>query len=128
VRNNLLAIQKDLIVLMGELCVQPEDLPRYTKDGHSVVTPEMTATLDALVREIEAQNINFKGWATPGATAASAALDVARTICRRAERRVCSLKDTSELKNAEIVIYLNRLSDLLWLFARWVETQSRSGK
>jgi cob(I)alamin adenosyltransferase len=55
-------------------------------------------------------------------------LDLARTICRRAERRVCGLKETGELKNAEIVIYLNRLSDLLWLFARWVETQSGSGK
>ena len=126
VRGNLLVIQKDLIVLMGEVGVAAEDLPRYIKDGYSVVTPEMTAKLDALVREIEAQNINFKGWATPGATTASAALDVARTICRRAERRVCGLKETGELKNAEIVIYLNRLSDLLWLFARWVETKSSS--
>jgi cob(I)alamin adenosyltransferase len=124
VRNNLLVIQKDLIVLMGELCVQPEDLPRYVKDGYSLVTPAMTATLDVLVREIEAQNISFKGWATPGATAASAALDMARTICRRAERRVCGLKETGELRNAEILIYLNRLSDLLWLFARWVETKA----
>jgi cob(I)alamin adenosyltransferase len=124
VGDNLLAIQKDLIVLMGELCVQPEDLPRYVKDGHLLVTPAMTATLDALVREIEAQNISFKGWATPGATPQSAALDLARTICRRAERRICGLKETGELKNAEIIIYLNRLSDLLWLFARWVETKA----
>jgi cob(I)alamin adenosyltransferase len=124
VRNNLLVIQKDLIVLMGELCVQPEDLPRYVKDGYSLIKPEMTAKLDTLVREIEGQNVSFKGWATPGATPPSAALDVARTICRRAERRVCGLKETGELKNAEIIIYLNRLSDLLWLFARWVETKA----
>jgi cob(I)alamin adenosyltransferase len=123
VRNNLLVIQKDLIVLMGELCVQPEDLPRYVKDGYSLVTPVMTATLDALVGEIEEQN-SFKGWATPGATPPGAALDLARTICRRAERRVCALKEAGELKNAEIIIYLNRLSDLLWLFARWVETKA----
>ena len=123
-RDNLLAIQKDLIVLMGEIGVATEDLPRYTKDGYSLITSEMTAKLDTLIREIEAQGVNFKGWATPGATAASAALDMARTICRRAERRVCGLKETGELKNAEIVIYLNRLSDLLWLFARWVETKS----
>jgi cob(I)alamin adenosyltransferase len=51
-------------------------------------------------------------------------LDLARTICRRAERRVCALKETGELKNAEIVIYLNRLGDLLWLFARRVETKA----
>ena len=123
VRSNLLAVQKDLIVLMGELCVQPVDLHRYTGDGYLPVTPDMTAKLDVLVKEIEAQNISFKGWATPGAAAHSAALDVARTVCRRAERRVCELKFTDELRNQEIVLYLNRLSDLLWLFARWVESQ-----
>jgi cob(I)alamin adenosyltransferase len=128
VRGNLLAIQKDLVVLMGETGVATEDMPRYAKDGYPVVRPEMTAKLDALVREMEAQKIDFKGWATPGETPNAAMLDAARTICRRAERRVCALKESGELRNAEIVIYLNRLGDLLWLFARWVETQSGSGK
>jgi cob(I)alamin adenosyltransferase len=86
----------------------------------------MTAQLDALVKEIESQNVSFKGWATPGATLNSAALDVARTTCRRAERAVCALRDAGDLPNAEILIFLNRLSDLLWLFARWVETKSGS--
>jgi cob(I)alamin adenosyltransferase len=126
IRENLLAIQKDLVVLMGELAVLPEDLSRYAKDGYSVVAPEMTSKLEALVREIEAQNVSFKGWATPGATMNSAALDVARTICRRAERRVCALRETGELQNAGIVIYLNRLSDLLWLMARRVESKGDS--
>ncbi len=120
--ENLLWIQKSLVDLMGELGVTLEDLPRYLKDGYSFVTPAMTAKLDALVQEIEAQKVSFKGWATPGATKNSAALDLARTICRRAERRVCALQEMGELKNAEIIIYLNRLSDLLWLFARRVET------
>lgn len=124
ISENLLAIQKDLIVLMGELGVQPEDLNRYFGDGYLPVTPEMTAQLEKLVKEIEAQNVSFKGWATPGATKSSAALDMARTICRRAERRVCELKFTGEVRNNEIVIYLNRLSDLLWLMARWIETKS----
>ena len=123
VRNCLLTVQKDLIVLMGELCVQPEDLNRYTTDGYFLVTPEMTAKLDVWVKEIEAQQVSFKGWATPGATVPAAALDVARTIARRAERRVCDLKFTGELRNAEIILYLNRLSDLLWLLARWTESQ-----
>ena len=124
VRENLLAIQKDLVVLMGELSVQPEDLERYLKDGYPAVTPGMTAKLDALVHEIEAQKVSFKGWATPGAAKDSATLDVARTVCRRAERRVCALHETGGLKNGEVIIYLNRLSDLLWLFARWVETEA----
>jgi cob(I)alamin adenosyltransferase len=124
VRDNLLAIQKDLIVLMGEVGVAAEDLPRYTKDGYLLITPAMTAKLDALVCEIETQNVSLKGWATPGATPSSAALDLARTICRRAERRVCALKEAGELKNPEIIIYLNRLSDLLWLFARRVDAKA----
>ncbi|MGH7994679.1 MAG: cob(I)yrinic acid a,c-diamide adenosyltransferase [Limisphaerales bacterium] len=128
VRENLFAIQQDLVVLMGELCVQPEDLQRYLKDGYSSVTPGMTARLDALVREIEAQSTNPKGWAMPGATKGSAPLDVARTVCRRAERRACALQEADALKNAEIVVYLNRLSDLLWLFARWVETKAGLAK
>jgi cob(I)alamin adenosyltransferase len=127
VARNLPVIQKDLIVLMGELGVLPEDLQRYVKDGYSLVTPAMTAPLDALVKEIESQNVTFKGWATPGATVHSAALDVARTVCRRAERRVCELKESGGQANSEIVIYLNRLSDLLWLFARWVETKADRG-
>jgi cob(I)alamin adenosyltransferase len=128
VRNNLLIIQKDLIVLMGELCVQPEDVSRYVRDGYSLVTPTMTAMLDVLVDEIEGQKVVPQGWAMPGATPSGATLDQARTICRRAERRVCALRDSGELKNGEIVIYLNRLSDLLWLFARWVELKPESGQ
>ncbi|HEY1718432.1 MAG TPA: cob(I)yrinic acid a,c-diamide adenosyltransferase [Verrucomicrobiae bacterium] len=123
VSDNLFAIQKDLVALMGEVGVATEDLPRYVKDGFKLVTTEMTAKLDALVKEIESQNVSFKGWATPGATHNSAALDVARTICRRAERRVCDLNESGGLKNGGIIIFLNRLSDLLWLFARRAETK-----
>ncbi len=124
VRENLLLIQKDLVVLMGELATQVEDLPRYVKDGYSIVSEKLTKKLDALVQQIESQKISFKGWATPGANLNSAALDVARTTCRRAERRVCALQETNQLQNPQIVIYLNRLSDTLWLFARWAEVQS----
>ena len=121
IADNILSIQKNLITLMGELDVLPEDLPRYAKDGFPLVTSDMTAQLEKLVAKIEAQKISFKGWATPGATQNAAALDVARTICRRAERRVCELSEAGQIKNREIIIYLNRLADLLWLFARWVE-------
>ena len=122
VGDSLLWIQKSLVDVMGEVGVLLEDLPRYTKDGYTLVTPELTAKLDALVKEIEAQKISFRGWATPGATQHSATLNLARSICRRAERRVYDLQSAGELRNGEILIFLNRLSDLLWLFARWVET------
>ena len=127
VRKHLLATQEELVILMGELATLPEDLARYVKDGFKLVTSEMTARLDSLVKEIETQKVSFKGWATPGGTVLSAALDVARTTCRRAERRVCALREAWQLGNDEIGIYLNRLSDALWLLARWVETQVTLG-
>jgi cob(I)alamin adenosyltransferase len=121
IRENLLAVQKQLVVLMGELATAVEDLPRYVTDGYTLTTPELTAKLDGLVSEIEAQNVAFQGWAMPGENASSAALDLARTICRRAERRVCELHENKQLRNQEIIVYLNRLSDVLWLMARWME-------
>lgn len=127
-RDNLVLIQRDLVTLMGELATAVEDLPRYVKDGYHLVTPAMTQKLEALVKEIEAQNVSFKGWATPGACANSAALDVARTVCRRAERRVCALQEADQLQNSEIIIYLNRLADLLWLLARWLEARGETPK
>ena len=123
VAAKLLVIQKDLVVLMGELATAVEDLPRYAKDGFLPVTPGLTTRLDGWVREIESQKITFDGWATPGASLSSAALDMARTVCRRAERRVCALQEAGQLQNPEIIIYLNRLADLLWLLARWTENQ-----
>jgi cob(I)alamin adenosyltransferase len=123
IRDNLLAVQKDLVTVMGELATGVDDLPRYVKDGHAPVTPALTGRLENLVQEIEAQDITYRGWATPGQTLNSAALDVARTTCRRAERRVCRLHESGDLRNPEILVYLNRLSDLLWLFARWVESR-----
>lgn len=120
VRENLLRIQKDLVVLMGELATAPEDLPRFLKDGFVQLSSEKTAQLEELVRQIEPQ-ISLKHWAMPGDSVPGAALDVARTICRRAERLICSLQPAGGPGNKEIIIYLNRLADLLWLLARWVE-------
>jgi cob(I)alamin adenosyltransferase len=118
------AVQADLVILMGELATLVEDLPRYAKDGFSLVTPALTEKLDRLVKEIESQSITFRDWATPGATVNSAALDVARTTCRCAERRVCALHEAKLLRNPEIIVYLNRLSDCLWLMARCVEART----
>jgi cob(I)alamin adenosyltransferase len=120
VRENLLRIQKDLIALMGELATASEDLPRYVKDGFPQLGADQTAKLEELVAQIEPK-ISLKDWAMPGDTLHGAALDSARVACRRAERRVCSLQDAGELGNTEIIVYLNRLADLLWLLARWVE-------
>jgi cob(I)alamin adenosyltransferase len=127
VRQELLPIQQTLITVMGELATLHEDLERYVKDGFQTVTPATRVRLEELIKEIEAQKVSFKGWATPGGTFKAAQLDMARTICRRAERRVQELLERDELKNPDILIYLNRLSDVLWLLARWVETRNMPG-
>ena len=123
IRDHLVSIQKDLVILMGELATLVEDLPRFVEAGFSLLTPELTAKLDEIVKQIEAQNLSPKDWAMPGSTVSSAALDFARTTCRHAERRVCALQESNQLQNPEIVVYLNRLSDTLWLLARWAEAE-----
>jgi cob(I)alamin adenosyltransferase len=126
--NRVLGIQKDLVVLMGELGVLTEDLQRYVQDGHSLVTPEMISRLEEWIRETEAAVGEARGWATPGANPKAATMDVARTVCRRAERRVCALQQDGQLRSGDLVVYLNRLSDFLWLLARRAERDTASTK
>ncbi|MCE0499191.1 MAG: cob(I)yrinic acid a,c-diamide adenosyltransferase [Methylacidiphilales bacterium] len=122
IQTALLVIQKELVALMGELAVAHEDRNRYANDKYPKMTLEMLHHLDGLVARIESEKITFEGWSTPGASVASAALDVARTVCRRAERLVSRLAALNKVDMLEIK-YLNRLSDLLWLMARYTETQ-----
>ena len=128
ITDPVFAVQNELVILMGELAVAPEDRERYITDGYKKVTAEMVDALTALIDDLEKNHqVSFKHWATPGYNAASAALDVARTVCRRSERRVIELLENSETVNAEIIRYLNRLSDLCWLYARYIETKAESG-
>lgn len=125
IAEHLLAIQKELITVMGELATAPEDLARYERDGYGLTTTAMVEHLTALINDLETNKlVNYKGWAIPGSTMISAALDVARTTCRRAERRVAVLGDEQAGVNPEILRYLNRLSDLCWLLARYAEHRS----
>jgi cob(I)alamin adenosyltransferase len=125
VADAVLSIQKELVTLMGELAVVPEDRQRYLDGGHHFVSTAMVDRLTGFVDDLEKNHhISYHGWATPGATAGSAALDVARTVCRRAEREIIALGETGVEVNPEIVRYLNRLSDLCWLWARWIETRA----
>lgn len=127
-RRRLEGVQRDLVRLMGELATSVEDLPRYLKEGRVPVSPALTASLDCWIGQLEAAKVAGKGWAMPGANTLSAAFDLARTVCRRAERRACALQEARQLHNPEIIVYLNRLSDLLWLLARQAEpTRKGSG-
>lgn len=122
IQKTVLAVQKELVVLMGELAVANDDRERYQRDGYQIVTAPMVDRLTAVVDDLEQNHhISFKHWATPGHTLDGAALDLARTICRRAERLVVGLADNAQYVNPETIRYLNRLSDVLWLFARYAE-------
>jgi cob(I)alamin adenosyltransferase len=121
-QKHLLETQKELVALMGELAVLDEDHERYQASPYPKFQEAMLSRLDHVVAEMESQSIRFEGWATPGANPRAAALDLARTICRRAERRLTSLKKSGHGIPEKSLQYLNRLSDALWLLARWEET------
>jgi cob(I)alamin adenosyltransferase len=109
---------------MGELAVADQDRIRYLKDGYQVVTDAMVDRLTEVVNDLEQNyHVDFKHWATPGYSLSSAALDLARTTCRRAERRVVELGDGTNYVNPASIRFLNRLSDILWLFARYIESK-----
>ena len=114
-------LQGYLVGLMGELAVLAEDLEKYRTSGHPSITEDEVKLLENLAREMEESGIVFDGWARPGAKGSrtGAQLDFARTVCRRAERRVLVLAE--ELPNTNMLLFLNRLSDLLWLYARHCE-------
>lgn len=120
VKVELPRIQKELVALMGGLAVAVEDRDRYAQDKFLKLTPEMLAGLDELVARMEGLKISFDGWATPGTNLSSASLDVARTVCRRAERTVTQLVSAGTADELALR-YLNRLSDVLWLMARLAE-------
>ena len=123
VTDAVLAIQNELVLLMGELAVLPEDRERYTAGGFTFLGKGHVDVLTERIHDLEKNyRISYHGWATPGGTPGSATLDVARTVCRRAEREIASLAETLPHLNPELLRYLNRLSDLCWLWARWLET------
>ena len=122
ISEQILAVQKDLISVMGELSTLPEDRQRYAKDGFQGVDAKMVDRIGAVIVDLEKdESLYPKDWVIPGSNPVSAALDLARTICRRAERQVCALQDP----NPEILRYLNRLSDFCWILARVVEKKAK---
>ena len=125
ISDEILAAQKDLIVVMGELATAPCDRERYIKDGFQFTTSAMVDRISSVIFDVEKDKTLYpKDWVIPGKNTASATLDLARTTCRRAERRVAAATDA----NPEILRYLNRLSDLCWILARYAEKNVASHK
>lgn len=120
-RESLELIQHDLVAFMGEIACAEADAARHAASKFAQVDDAQLARLDTAVAAIEAREIKFAGWSTPGANARAAALDVARTIARRAERQLVSLPRHGKSVRPLLLRYLNRVSDLLWLMAREAE-------
>lgn len=124
-RAELERIQRELVGLMGEVACAQKNMHRFAKSKFAKVDDAALARLDAAVASVEARQPRFDGWATPGANSYAAALDVARTVARRAERRLIGLRRHGRRLRPLLLQYLNRLSDLLWLMAREAETPRR---
>jgi cob(I)alamin adenosyltransferase len=116
-REELLAIQRELFVVGADLAANPKQRARL-EPGTSLVTAEMVARLEARIDSLVALHPLPGAFVVPGASPASAVLDLARSVVRRAERRVVALRESGAEMNPETVRYLNRLSDLLFVLAR----------
>jgi len=125
IADRILIIQKELVTLMGELGLDEEDRGRYLEKGFHFMESSQPDRLTEWIDDLEQNHkISYKHWATPGSTQNSALLDQARVVCRRAERAIYTMKEDGYPVTEPITRYLNRLSDLLWLWARYVETEA----
>jgi cob(I)alamin adenosyltransferase len=116
IRELTKSIQRELFRVMSALGA-------HKPDAEPEVSDEMVDRLTKEAHRIEAMEGVLADWSLSGEDTAAAAYDVARTVCRRAERRVIALVESGAAIEPNAVRYLNRLSDLLWLFARQIELE-----
>ena len=117
VKETLLKVQREMFTVGAELAT---DQSQYhaLRDKFSVVTTDMVSRLEHYIDEIEAQIDLPRAFSVPGAAAGAAALDLARGLLRESERRVVALDQERKLATNEVLRYLNRMSDLLFMLAR----------
>lgn len=118
-RDIILGMQRDLYVLMAELATPPEHLDAVSFH----ITAEHTTRLEAIEAALKAEVEIPNKFVIPGDTPDGAALDVARTVIRRGERLAVRLLHDGTITNTEVVRYLNRLSDVVFILARYLEAK-----
>src|SRR5450755_1716512 len=116
----ILRLQRELFVVGAELATTPTAIDRL-EDDRTRVSAGMVESLTALVVELEKRIDMPREFVVPGETRTSAALELARTVIRRAERRVVGLQAEGLLQSVHLLPYLNRLADLAWVLARVAE-------
>jgi len=114
IKEIILTIQRDLSKLMAELAATPENAERF-----HYIAKSHTSWIEEQINKIE-RGVNIPSeFIIPGATLASAHIDMARAIVRRAERKLSTLFHQKELNNEEILRYMNRLSSLCFILELW---------
>ncbi|MQF98884.1 MAG: cob(I)yrinic acid a,c-diamide adenosyltransferase [SAR202 cluster bacterium] len=114
----LKGIQKELFTVGAELATDPSEYGKLTTN-FSTVTGQMVKNLENLIDKLKEQLNLPRAFIIPGSSSGSSALDLSRSIVRRAERHVVKLKELNYVENHNVLIYLNRLSDLLFVMARY---------
>jgi cob(I)alamin adenosyltransferase len=116
----ILRIQRELFVAAAELATNPDAWDRL-EDSRTRVTAAMVDGVEAVLRDLEAHVEMPREFVVPGETPTSAALELARTVLRRAERRAVTLGREGLIPGPHLLPYLNRTADLLWVLARAAE-------
>ncbi|MBE9547144.1 MAG: cob(I)yrinic acid a,c-diamide adenosyltransferase [Proteobacteria bacterium] len=117
IKEIILDVQKDLLVMGAEISSLPEDLDKLTQRIGEVDVTRLEGIIDELQKDVELPKV----FIYPGESVVSAQIDVARTIIRRAERKAARLRKEEVINNDEINKYLNRLADMLFTLARFEE-------
>jgi cob(I)alamin adenosyltransferase len=124
--ETILAIQRELFVAAAELATNPDAWERQVED-RTRVSAAMVAAADGRLRDLESAIVMPREFVVPGETEVSAALEVARTVLRRAERRAVTLDAAGLVPGPHLLPYLNRTADLLWVLARAAEQAEAKG-
>lgn len=120
----VLGLERELFVLAAELATPPDRWDRLT-EGVSMVGQGMVDALEALIDDVEGRFEQPKDFIVPGNTTLGALLDMACRVVRRAERAVVALVEADDDVRPEALRYVNRLSDLCWMLARYAERSGR---
>jgi cob(I)alamin adenosyltransferase len=120
----LIRLQRELFVVGAELATAPEKRARLAP-GVSRTTDEMVVALEPIIDDVTARYDPPTEFVLPGENRVAAALDVARTVVRRAERQAVAAARAGWLDDSFVVPYLNRLADLVYTLARWQEGSFR---
>ncbi len=122
VKQTLIVLQKQLFQIGSELATLPQNHAELEKNL-GMISKRMVEDLENMIDEFKSEVELPAAFIVPGASTVSAYIDVARAVCRRAERRIVELKNQNRLPNSQVLRYMNRLSDLLFVMARYEDRE-----